>query len=224
MPPTNAAPETGDDSVLLTNFMPNRTHARLWRFVARVFIGMGIVFGVQLLGALNAEIYARHHWPSAEAMVLKLDDKSGAQVGGHQTTVYWMKIEVAFAVPVTQCKTGTYWVPSQFPCIGIISTLPTQSWAEAQTWLRRHPPSSSTQVRYDPLGPNIRFVDESLWDVYSWRKFVALLVLLILGVVLHRSAQRRLRYLETLPEDYDASPPPSPDEHGPNEIIDLKLS
>jgi len=36
--------------------------------------------------------------------------------------------------------------------------------------------------------------------------------------------QRRLQFLETLPEDYDASPPPSSQPPGPNDLIDLKLS
>ena len=36
--------------------------------------------------------------------------------------------------------------------------------------------------------------------------------------------QRRLRYLETLPENYDASPPTSSQAPGPNDLIDLKLS
>jgi len=37
-------------------------------------------------------------------------------------------------------------------------------------------------------------------------------------------AQRRLQFLETLPEDYDASPSPSSQPPGPNDLIDLKLS
>jgi hypothetical protein len=36
--------------------------------------------------------------------------------------------------------------------------------------------------------------------------------------------QRRLQFLKTLPEDYDASPPPSSQPPGPNDLIDLKFS
>ncbi len=188
------------------------------------------MFGAQLLSAIYAELYARGHWPVAEARVVNLeeksDDESHVQPGGSSTrTVYWIEFQVEFAVPVAQCKTGAYWsVPSQFPCIGSIHTLPKRSWAEDQDCARRHPLNYSTQIRHDPAGPGIKFVDESLWDLYSWQHLVVFLVLLISGLVLHRTAQRRLRYLETLAEDYDASPPPPTDEHDPNEIVDLKLS
>ncbi len=210
--------------------MPNRTRAKFLRFAAWFLIFVAMVFGAQLLSAIYAEMYARHRWPVAEARVIDVQDKSDYErhvVPGSSSmrTVYWIEFQVEFAVPVEQCKTGASWgVPSQFPCIGSIHTLPRRLWAEAQDSARRHPLNSSTQVRYDPVGSHIKFADESIWDAYRWQNFVAFLVILTLGLVLLRSVQQRLRYLETLPEDYDASPPPSPDEHDPNEIIDLKLS
>ena len=36
--------------------------------------------------------------------------------------------------------------------------------------------------------------------------------------------QRRLQFLENLPDDYDASPPPPSEPPGPNDLIDLKLA
>jgi hypothetical protein len=39
-----------------------------------------------------------------------------------------------------------------------------------------------------------------------------------------RITQRRLQFLETLPDDYDASPPPASKPPGPNDSIELKLS
>jgi hypothetical protein len=39
----------------------------------------------------------------------------------------------------------------------------------------------------------------------------------------HTIVQRRLNYLETLPEDYDAFPSRSLPRPGPDELIDLKL-
>jgi len=226
---TPVVPTAQDQPTFLAQLMPNRTRAKFLRFAAWFLIFIAIVFCAQLLGAIYAEIYARHNWPVAEAQVTNLQDKSDDErhvVPGSSSsrTVYWTEFEVEFAVPVAQCKTGASWgVPSHFPCIGTIHSLPRQSWAEAQDFARRHPLNSSTQIRYDPAGPRIKFADESLWDGYRWQNFVAFLIILALGLGMLRSVQRRLRYLETLPEDYDDSPPAPPDERNPNELIDLKL-
>jgi len=40
---------------------------------------------------------------------------------------------------------------------------------------------------------------------------------------LHTVVQRRLEYLKTLPEDYDAIPSRSSRQSGPDDLIDLKL-
>jgi hypothetical protein len=79
------------------------------------------------------------------------------------------------------------------------------------------------QVLHDPNGPDVKIAGESAWLVYRWDKIFLMCGWLAFFLTLHTIVQRRLEYLETLPEDYDASRSQSSPQPGPDDLIDLKL-
>jgi hypothetical protein len=88
----------------------------------------------------------------------------------------------------------------------------------------RHPRNSAAAFLYDPATGRLRFADESVSDVVDPGKIIVVLVAASLGLWLWFAANRRLRFLETLPEDYDATPPDPRQDAKPDELTDLKLS
>jgi hypothetical protein len=76
---------------------------------------------------------------------------------------------------------------------------------------------------YDPASGRLRFANESVADVVPPQNLIILLVAGGFGLLLMIAVRRRMRFLKTVPEGYDASPPP-PDSPEPNEITDLNLS
>jgi len=57
------------DSALITNFMPNRAHTRLWRVVAVWHTATGIRLAFHPLWILFSEFHARSVWPRAQARI-----------------------------------------------------------------------------------------------------------------------------------------------------------
>jgi hypothetical protein len=57
--------------------------------------------------------------------------------------------------------------------------------------------------------------------VYPWTEIFVTFAWMAFFLTFLNITQRRLQYLETLPDDYDESPPQPP---RPNDLIDLKLS
>jgi len=92
---------------------------------------------------------------------------------------------------------------------------------------RRSPtnvPLASETILHDPTGPDVKMVGESAWLVYPVKGILTMSAWMAFFLTFLNITQRRLQFLETLPEDYDASPPPSSQPPGPNDLIDLKLS
>ena len=219
-----------DDTGILAQLMPNRTRAKLLRFSALFCIVISSLFGLSTLQIVFSEIYKRHEWPVARGSVLAYERKQADERDVHPEnrsarTMYWTEFQVQFDVPAAECRTGTTWgTPQPFPCIGVFRTPPTRSWQEANAWTQRHPLNSPARILHDPVGPGVEFADESAWFAYPWEKIFIFLGLLALSLVFFNATQRRLRFLEVLPEDYDATVPPTSQEQKPDELIDLKLS
>jgi hypothetical protein len=137
-----------------------------------------------------------------------------------------VEYEVRFGVPTGQCLTGTIYGDERepLPCWGIARTRSTDAPATANAWLSRHPLNSAVGILHDPNGPNIKIVGEPSWLVYPWTGILGMSGWTAFFLTFLNITQRRLRFLKTLPENYDASPPPSSKPQGPNDLIDLKLT
>lgn len=114
-------------------------------------------------------------------------------------------------MPVEQCLTGTTFVidGKQPLCEGIARTRTTDSEALANSWLERHRFNAAVGVLHDPKGPGVKIAGEPASLVYPWKEIIGMSSWMIFFLTFLIITQRRLRYLETLPENYDASPPPS---------------
>jgi hypothetical protein len=129
-------------------------------------------------------------------------------------------------VPVEQCLTGTTFVIDAEPplCEGIARTRTTDSQALANSWLERHRFNAAVGVLHDPNGPGVKIVGEPASLVYPWKEIFGMSCWMIFFLILLIITQRRIQYLETMREDYDASPPSgSPPPKG-DDFIDMKLS
>jgi len=136
-----------------------------------------------------------------------------------------VEYEVRFAVPADQCKTGTIYGDEHdsMPCWGTVRTRSTSSPYMVYDWLNHgYARNSHVQILHDPNGPDIKIAGESAWLVYRWDKIFLMSGWLAFFLTFHTIVQRRLEYLETLPEDYDAFPSRS-SQPGPDDLIDLKL-
>ncbi len=215
-----------DDSGFLSALIPNRGRAKLMRVVAGFCLLIGLLGAFTIIRSVALDLYAHSYWPVVKGDVLKYDEKSAVPPGSSSRhDVYWIEFEVEFDPREHSCTTGSSWgVPSQFPCIGTISTRSTSSWSSAQQWTTRHPRNSAAAFLYDPATGKLRFADESISDVVDPGKSIAVLVTTSLGLWLWFAANRRRRFLETLPEDYDATPSDPRRDAKPDELTDLKLS
>jgi hypothetical protein len=214
------------DSSLLAQLMPNRTRAKFLGFAAWFSIAIGFVAGISGLWAIFSSAYAGSHWPVVKGDILSYEEKSAEPPGSSNShDVYWMEFRVEFDPGKLGCTTGSYWgVPKAFSCIGVIRTLSTSSWASAQSWIKRHPPNSLANFLYDPRTGRLRFRDETIWDVCPQQDIVILLVGAGFGFLLLVAVQRRLRFLGSMTEDYDARPGSRTNPSSPDELTDLKLS
>jgi len=91
-------------------------------------------------------------------------------------------------------------------------------------WGKRHRFNPAVGVLHDPNGPGVKIVGEPFSLVYPWKEIFGMSCWMIFFGIFLTITQRRLQFLRTLPEDYGASPPPSSQPPGPNDLIDLKLS
>ena len=139
---------------------------------------------------------------------------------------YFVEYEVRFAVPAEQCLTGTTFVVDGKPplCEGIARTRTTDSEALANSWCERHRFNPPVGVLHDPNGPGVKIVGEPASLVYPWKEISGMSGWMIFFGTFFIITQRRLQYLETLPENYDASPPSQSQPPRGDDLIDLKLS
>jgi hypothetical protein len=192
-----------------------------------LFLVGGALGWIAITARALSEFRARHSWPVAQGYVTDASIKSytGPSSRDH-VSHYFVEYEVRFAVPAEQCLTGRTFVTDREPplCVGIARTRTTDSEGLAHTWLERHRSNAAVSVLHDPNGPRIKIVGEPASLVYPWKEIFVMSGWMIFFLTFLIITQRRLRYLETLPEDYDAStasqsPPPRDDD-----LIDMKLS
>lgn len=217
-----------NDSGFLVTLMPNRGRTQFLRGVARLFLAIGILGSISVGASVFSEFHARHSWPVAQGVVVAEDVKSNKDSPGNlsRPTNYWIQYEVRFAVPAEQCLTGSIYGDERepLPCWGIARTRSTDSSATAYGWLMRHPLNSEVGILHDPNGPNIKIAGEPFWLVYPVKGILSMSGWMTFFLTFLNITQRRLQFLETLPEDYDASPPPASKTPGPNDSTELKLS
>ena len=208
--------------------MPNRGRTQFLRGVARLFLVIGTLGSLSVGARVYSEFHARQSWPVAQGVVVAKDLKSNKGSPGNLSryTSYWIEYEVRFGVPASQCLTGTISGDERepLPCWGTVLTRSTDSPATANEWLKRHPLNSAVEILHDPNGPKIKIAGEPFWLVYPIKEILVMSGWMAFFLTFLNITQRRLQFLETLPEDYDASPPPSSQPPGPNDLIDLKLS
>jgi hypothetical protein len=206
--------------------MPNRGRTRFLRGVVRLFLGFGALGCLAVALSVLSEYRARHSWPVAQGMVTAVEVKSNKGQPGNlsRRTNYWVEYEVRFAVPAAECLTGTISADGALPSWGTGRTRATDSPTTANEWLSHYRLNSEAGILHDPHGPNLKIVGESSWLVYPWKQILLVTGWMAFFLMCLAMTQRRLEYLETLPEDYDESPPPSSQQPGPNDLIDLKLS
>jgi quinol-cytochrome oxidoreductase complex cytochrome b subunit len=89
--------------------------------------------------------------------------------------------------------------------------------------MKRHPLNSAVGILHDPNGPNIKIAGEPFWLFYPIKGILGISGWMAFFLAFLNITQRRLQFLETLPDDYDASPPSSPSPR-PDDLIDMKLS
>jgi hypothetical protein len=191
--------------------MPNRGRTSFLRGVALLFLAIGALGCLSVGVSVLSEFHARHSWPVVQGVVSAADVKSNKGRPGNTTrdTNYWVEHEIRFGVPASQCRTGTIYGDERdpLPCWGIARTRSTESWATANAWLSRHPLNSAVGILHDPDGPNIKIVGESFWVVYPWTGILGMSGWTAFFLTILNMTHRRIQFLETLPEDYDASHP-----------------
>ena len=140
-------------------------------------------------------------------------------------TTILLNIRIDLPYPLSNVSLEPSTVMRGSRCLGgIVRTRKTDSPILANTWPERHPLNSAVEVLHDPKGPGVKIAGEPASLVYPWQEIFGMSGWMIFFLVLLTLTQRRLQFLQTLPEDYDASPPPSAKLRGPNDLIDLKLS
>jgi hypothetical protein len=217
----------GNDSAFLTALLPNRGRARFVRGAILLFLAGGTLGWIAIAARVIAEFHARHSWPVAQGYVTGVHVKSftGPSLRDH-VSHYFVEYEVRFAVPAEQCLTGTTVVIDGKPawCEGIARTRTTDSEALANRWFERHRFNAAVGVLHDPNGPGVKIVGEPAYLVYPWKEIIGMSGWMIFFSTLLIITQRRLQYLETLPENYDASPPSQSQPPRGDDLIDMKLS
>lgn len=187
-----------------TELMPTPERARLVRGVVRVCLWIGVLGCFSVGARVISEIYARRTWPVARGEVVAANVKTGGNFGRQQHTNYYVEYKVRFGVSIEQCFTSTISDGREpFPCWGIVRTRRTGSSKTANDWLMRHRVNSSVEILHDTDGPNVKIVGESPWLVYPVREISVLLVWMAFFLIFLNIANRRLKYLGTLPKEND---------------------
>lgn len=227
--PTSSLPlsQPVDDNKFFAALMPNRGRTKFLRGAILLFLFIGAIAWIVIAVRVLSEIHARHSWPIAQGYVTAVHEKSYTGPSSRdRVNHYFVEYEVRFAIPPEQCLTGkTLIIDQEAPlCEGIARTRTTNSQALANSWLERHQFQAAVGVLHDPNGPGVKIVGESVDLVYPWQEIFIMSGWMIFFLIFLTITQRRLQFLKTLPEDYDASLPPSSRPPGPNDLIDLKLS
>jgi hypothetical protein len=192
-----------------------------------VFLAGGALGWIAIAARVFSEFHARHSWPVAQGHVtdVRVKSYSGPSSRDH-VSHYFVEYEVRFALPAEQCLTGTTFVIDREPplCEGIARTRTTDSQALANTWGERHRFNPAVGVLHDPSGPLVKIVGEPAYLVYPWREIFGMSGWMIFFLTLLIITQRRLQYLETLPENYHASQPSQTPPPRDDDLVDMKLS
>jgi hypothetical protein len=199
-------------STLARALVPNASYARLWKFIAIVFLIIGFLAFLERIWTLTSEVHARLTWPVADGKIVSAkqqDDSEPSKRSGSLSgrTRYWVEYEVSFAVPVEQCRTGIiYEGPSEsMPCHGIAKTRSTQSTAEVFEWLLKgYRVNQPVKVLWNPMGTgstDIRIVGESIWLRYNLGRFIISIVWVLGFGVLYVFANKHLAYFSSHPEE-----------------------
>ena len=109
-------------------------------------------------------------------------------------------------------------------CEGIVRTRTTDSQALANAWGQRHRFNPAVGVLHDPNGPGVKIVGEPADLIYPWKEIVGMSGWMIFFLTFLIITQRRLQYLEMLPDDYDSSLPTQPSPQKDDDFIDMRLS
>ena len=223
----NIPPSPADDNIVFTALLPNRGRAKFVRAAILLFLAVGTLAWIAIAVRVFSELHARHSWPVAQGYVtdVRVKSYSGPSSRDH-VSHYFVEYEVLFAVPAEECLTGTTFVIDGNPplCDGIARTRTTDSQALANSWCERHRFNAAVGVLHDPNGPGVKIVGEPVYLVYPWKEIFGMSGWMIFFLTCLIITQRRLQYLETLPDDYDASPPSQSQPPRGDDLIDMKLS
>jgi hypothetical protein len=192
-----------------------------------LFLAGGALGWIAIATRIFSEFRARHSWPVAQGYVTDVNVKSytGPSSRDH-VSHYFVEYGVRFVVPAEQCLTGTTFLTDGEPplCVGVARTRTTDSQVLANSWLERHRFNAVVGVLHDPNGPSVKIVGEPASLVYPWRDIFRMSVWMIFFLICLTITQRRLKYLETLPQNFDSSQPSQSKSPGGDDLIDLKLS
>src|SRR6266576_2697159 len=208
--PKPPAPQVVNDSNFIAALLPNQGRTRFVCCAILLFLSCGALAWIVITVRIFSEFHARHSWPVAQGHVtaVKVKSYTGPSSRDH-VSHYFTEYEVRFAVPAEQCLTGTTFIIDREPplCEGVARTRTTDSEALANSWGERHRFNPAVGVLHDPNGPGVKIVGEPASLVYPWREIIGMSGWMIFFSTFLVITQRRLQFLETLPETYDASPP-----------------
>lgn len=190
----------------------NSGNARMWKFVAGIFLVAGCLALTERVWTLTADLHARKTWPVADGEIISAtqqDDNDLSRRSGsiRGQTRYWVEYEVAFAVPAGQCRTGIIYegAVDGMPCHGIVSTRSTHSTGEVFQWfLHGYQVQEPVKVLWDPAGTrstDIKIVGESIWLRYNTDRLVLSLIWVLAFGVLYAFSRSRLEYFKNHPEE-----------------------
>jgi len=189
------APERAElrgQSALMAALMPNAAYARLWRFMAGIFLLAGILALSERVWVLTSDLHARRTWPVAEGQIVSAKQQDDSEIPGRLRghTRYWVEYEIRFALPPERCRTGIiYEGPSEsMPCHAIVQTRSTQSTAEVFQWfLHGFQVKEPVKVLWNPEGTastDVKIAGESIWLRYNFGRLIfSLLWVLGFGMV-----------------------------------------
>ena len=184
--------------------MPNLGRTRFLRGAVLLFLAFGALGCLSVTVRVLSEFYARHRWPVAQGVVTAAEVKSYSGPSSRDHVAhYFVEYEVRFAVRADQCLTGTIYGDERepLPCWGIVRTRSTDSSATANAWLERRRLNSPVGILHDPTGPDVKMVVESAWLVYPVKGILTMSAWMAFFLTFLNITQRRLQFLETLPED-----------------------
>jgi hypothetical protein len=127
-------------------------------------------------------------------------------------------VDSSIAPPGDRCCGAT-----AVACWGTVCTRSTNSQALANSWLERHQANSSVGVLHDLKGPGVKIVGEPASLVYPLKEIAGISAWRTVFLVFLTITQRRLEYLNAVPENHDSSPPCQSQPPGADDLIDTKF-